>query len=347
MKESLSFSVIGLQHDHIYSMCRSLMDAGAVLRFAFDKDPLSLGRFLKAFPNAEAARCELEVLEDGETRLVAGAAVTCERAALGIRVLESGKDYFTDKGPFTKMEQLDAVKRAVERTGKKYMVCYSERLQSECSVYAGMLIQEGKIGKVVSVTGLGPHRLNADSRPAWFFQKEQYGGILCDIGSHQFEQFLSFSGAEDAQVLSARAVNFAHPEWPDLEDYGDAHLVAANGVAGYLRVDWFTPDGLSSWGDVRTVITGTEGSIELRKNCDVASARPGGDHLYLVTKRGETYIDAKGKAGFPFFRRLIDDCLERTETAMTQAHVFKAAQLCLTAQQIADSNRMRERDFVH
>ena len=39
--------------------------------------------------------------------------------------------------------------------------------------------------------------------------------------------------------------------------------------------------------------------------------------------------------GYPFFGQLILDCLNRTENAMTQEHAFKAAELCLTAQEKA------------
>ena len=178
---------------------------------------------------------------------------------------------------------------------------------------------------------MGPHRLNAASRPDWFFDREQQGGILCDIGSHQFEQFLFYAGARDAVVTDAAVANYAHPQYPGLDDYGHATLVADNGATHYLRVDWLTPKGLRTWGDGRTVILGTEGYIELRKYIDIARDT-GGDQLFLVNSEGETQLSLRGKVGFPFFRQLIRDCLERTEHAMTQRHAFKAAELCLKAQ---------------
>lgn len=110
--------------------------------------------------------------------------------------MRAGKDYFTDKAPLISLEQLDAARAAVRETGRKYMVCFSERLQSESAVYAGELIRQGAIGRVIQVLGMGPHRLNAPSRPAWFFERARYGGILCDIGSHQIEQFLFYTGRD-------------------------------------------------------------------------------------------------------------------------------------------------------
>ena len=215
------------------------------------------------------------------------------------------------------------------------MVYYSERLHVECAVYAGELIEQGAIGRVIQVIGLGPHRLSAPSRPAWFFEREKYGGILCDIGSHQIEQFLFYSGAKDARVVRSQVANYNHPAYPELEDFGDAMLVADNGATNYFRVDWFTPDGLSTWGDGRTVILGTDGYIELRKYVNVAAQKTD-NHLFLVNQDGEQHFELAGKVGYPFFGRLIRDCLDRTETAMTQAHAFKAAELCLLAQKQAE-----------
>jgi len=182
------------------------------------------------------------------------------------------------------------------------------------------------------VTGFGPHRLGAPGRPAWFFEREKYGGILCDIGSHQFEQFLYYAKEEDAVVTSSRIANFDHPEYPELEDFGDAQLTGKNGAAGYFKLDWFTPDGLRTWGDGRMFIQGTKGFIEIRKYVNLASEQNGGGHIFVVNDKGEKYVNAVGVTGYPFFGQLILDCLNRTENAMTQEHAFKAAELSLQAQ---------------
>ena len=329
------FSAVRLDHGHIYGMCNGLTEAGGTLKYVYDPDPRKVEAFLKAFPQAKAARSEEEALEDAGTHMIAGAAVTSERCALGLRAMACGKDYFTDKAPFTTLEQLSSAKQAVKDTGRKYMVYYAERLHDEGSILAGYIAHSGEIGKVVSVTGFGPHRLGAPGRPAWFFEREKYGGILCDIGSHQIEQYLYYTGEEDATVTSSRIANFDHPDYPELEDYGDCSLTGKNGSAGYFRVDWFTPDGLRTWGDGRMFIQGTEGYIEVRKYVNVASDRDGGGHVYVVNGKEEKYLNACGVTGFPFFGELILDCLDRTERAMTQEHAFKAAELCLIAQENA------------
>jgi predicted dehydrogenase len=328
-------AAMALDHGHIYGMCNGLTEAGAQIKWVYDPDPAKVEAFRKVFPSASAADSEEQILQDPAVQLVAAAAVPSERAALGLRVMEHGKDYFTDKCPFTTLDQLRQVKAMTDKTGLKYAVYYSERLHVESAVYAGELIQQGAIGRVLQVVGFGPHRLNASSRPAWFFQKEKYGGILTDIGSHQIEQFLYYSGCKDAQVTSSKVANYAHKEtYPELEDFGDATLIGDNGATNYFRVDWFTPDGLGTWGDGRTLILGTEGYIELRKYIDVGRDS-GGDHVYLVNGEGQYHIEVSGKVGFPYFGQLILDCIHRTDHAMTQEHTFKAAELCLLAQQQA------------
>ncbi|GGI98379.1 oxidoreductase [Alicyclobacillus cellulosilyticus] len=325
------FAAIGLDHGHIYGMCNGLLEAGGQLKWVYDPDPAKVERFLERYPGVRAARSEQEVLQDKEVHLVASACVPVDREPLGVRVMRHGKDYFTDKPPLTTLAQLEEAKRVVAETGRKYAVYYSERLHVESAVHAGDLIADGAIGEVVQVMGMGPHRMSPQSRPAWFFDPAKFGGILCDIGSHQVEQILYYAGAKDAKVLASRVGNYAHPEYPDFQDFGDASILCDNGVSGYFRVDWFTPDGLGTWGDGRTFILGTKGYIELRKYIDVARD-PEGDKVYLVNGEGEFLIDVRGKVGYPYFGRLIRDVLERTETAMTQEHAFKAAEVCLRAQ---------------
>ncbi|HEY5707700.1 MAG TPA: Gfo/Idh/MocA family oxidoreductase [Terrimicrobiaceae bacterium] len=326
------FAAAHLDHGHIYGQCNGLVEAGGNLKWIYDPDKSKVEAFRVKFPQARPAVSLQEILDDPSIRLVAAAAIPSERGPLGCRVMDCGKDYFTDKTPFTSLDQLKQARATAARTGRKYMVYYSERLHSECAVLAGQLIKQGAIGRVFELIGSGPHRLNASSRPDWFFEKARYGGILCDIGSHQSEQFLFFTGSADARMNYSAVANFDNPEYPELEDFGEASLTGDNGASGYYRVDWFTPGGLRSWGDGRTFIFGIKGTIELRKYIEPAAANPEGDQLYLVDDKGEHRISCAGKIGYPFFGQLILDCLKRTEIAMSQEHAFKAAELCLRAQ---------------
>ncbi len=327
------FSAVRLDHGHIYGMSKGLIEAGGQLKWVYDPDPEKVKKFCEAFPEAKVARSEDEVFLDSSVHMVAGAAITSERCALGLRAMDAGKDYFTDKAPLTTLEQLEQAKAKVRDTGKKYAVYYSERLHVESAVFAGQLIEQDAIGRVVQVIGMGPHR-HGKNRPDWFYETKQFGGILCDIGSHQIEQFLFYTGAKDATVQFSRIANYNNKQHPNFQDFGDASLVADNGATNYFRVDWFTPDALESWGDGRLFILGTKGFIEVRKSLDIARD-PDGDQVYLANNEQVVHIPVKGKVGYPYFGQLILDCLNRTENAMTQEHTFKAAELSVKAQLMA------------
>lgn len=328
-----AFAAVGLDHGHIHGMIEQLEAAGAELTLVHDDDPDRVAEVLRRHPRARAASTLEQVLADPDIRLVASASIANRRGRLGVRVLDAGKDFFADKPALTTLDDLAAARDAVARTGGKFAVYYGERVHSEAAILAAQLVEQGAIGRVLQVVSFGPHRVG-EGRPDWFYDPEQYGGILCDIGSHNFEQMLHFTGAHGGEIVSATVANYAHPETPGLQDFGDAHVVLDNGATGYVRVDWFTPDGIDVFGDGRTLLLGTDGYIELRKYIDITTDNGGGQVL-LVDDEGQHRFDATGMTGYPYFGQLIRDCLDRTETAMTQERAFAAAELSILAQQNA------------
>jgi len=331
-KPRIRFAAVGLNHGHIYGQVGSVQRGGGELVSFFAKEPDLVVAFQKRFPGAKLARSEDEILEDASLQLIVSAAIPDERAPLGIRAMRAGKDYMADKPGMTTLEQLAEVKKVQAETKRIYSILYSERHENRATVKAGELVEAGAIGRVIQTVGLGPHRTRPETRPAWFFEKERYGGIITDIASHQFDQFLFFTGSTEAEVVASQVGNFHHPKHPGLEDFGDA-MVRGNGGTGYIRVDWFTPEGLDTWGDGRLTILGTDGFIEIRKNIDIAG-RPGGNHLFLVDQKETRHIDCRD-VELPYGERFVDDIVNRTETAMPQAHTFLAMELALTAEKHA------------
>ena len=328
------FAAIGLDHGHIYGMTRGLVEAGATLAFVYDPDPVKVKKFLQTYPQAVFKERD-EILRDASIQLVASAIVPCKRAALGLEVMDAGKDFFSDKPGMLTEEEVDAVEKKIKETGRRYFIYFSERIHVEGAVYAERLIKSGALGRIVTVTILAPHRLNPASRPDWFWDPKQNGGIIGDIGSHQLEQFLTYSGAKSARISASHVGNFHNPEHPDFQDFGDVSIVADNGTTGYLRVDWFTPDGLGAWGDGRLFIVGTKATVEIRKYLDVGRSNEG-DQVYLVDKDGEHHLSVRGKTGFPFFGAMILDCINRTELAIGQEHTLDAMRLTIRAQEHAE-----------
>ncbi|WP_320128762.1 Gfo/Idh/MocA family oxidoreductase [uncultured Sphaerochaeta sp.] len=320
-----------LDHGHIYGMCTGLEQAGATIGYVYDQDSAKVTAFKEKFPHVTVLESEEALLDRQDIKLVATSAIACDRVEVGLKALEKGKDFFSDKPPFTTQEQLLGARQKVKETGRKWFVYYSERIHVEAAIYAQKLIEEGRIGHIVAIKGWGPHRLGLFSRPDWFFEKEKYGGILTDIGSHQLEQILVYSGAKDARLIASHVGNLRHPQYPGLEDYGEAMFETDNGIPCYLSVDWFTPEGLCTWGDGRMIIIGDKGYIELRKYVDIASSKEP-DHVLVVDENGEYHYQVHGKVGYPFFGQLIRDCLDRSETAMDQEMTFRSIELAMEAE---------------
>ena len=325
----IKFAVIGINHAHIYGQVEAVRNGGGELVSMYASEPDLVEAFMKRFPETKRARSENEILEDGSIQLVLSSAIPDERAPLGIRVMQHGKDYMSDKPGITTLAQLAEVRRVQAETRRIYSIMYSERFENRATVKAGELVKAGAIGQVVQTIGLGPHRMTPATRPAWFFDRPRFGGILCDIGSHQADQFLYFTGSTSGDVVAAQVGNIHNQKYPTFEDFGDVVLRGNHG-AGYIRVDWFTPDGLATWGDGRLTILGTDGFIEVRKNIDIAG-RPGASHLFLVDRKDTRYIDCSN-VPLPYGGQLVSDVLDRTETAMPQAHCFLATELMLKAQ---------------
>jgi predicted dehydrogenase len=328
----IKFSVININHGHIYGMVDAVTRGGGELVSFYAKEADLVAAFAKRYPTAKLANNKNEILEDKSIQLVLSSGIPIERAPLGIEVMQHGKDYLSDKPGITSLEQLEKVRKVQAETKRIYSIMYSERHENRATVKAGELVKAGVIGQVIQTIGMGPHRMNVKSRPEWFFDYSFSGGIITDIGSHQFDQFLFFTGSTKADIVASQIGNIHHPQYPKFEDFGDV-MVRGNNGTGYIRVDWFTPDGLATWGDGRLTILGTEGYIEVRKNIDI-TRQDSGSHLYLVTQKETKYIDCKD-VPLPFGELLVNDIINRTETAMTQDHCFLATELALKAQKMA------------
>lgn len=335
-EHSIKFAVIGLDHDHINGMTAAVQRGGGELVSVYAANSEAVAKFQKRFGDVKVARSEDEILNDESIKLVAAAPIPDQRAPLGIRVMNHGKDYLSDKPGIITLEQLADVRKAIQQTNRMFAIMYSERLEVKAAVKAGELVKSGAIGRVVQTVNLAPHQINqpnSPARPDWFWDPARYGGILCDIGSHQADQFVYYTGSTTAQVTASQIANVNHSDKPKFQDFGDM-VLHGNGGAGYVRVDWFTPNGLGVWGDGRLFISGTDGYIELRKYVDIAG-RKGGNHLFIVDQKQTRYIDCKDVV-LPFGRQFVADIVNRTHVAQDQEQALLATELVLKAQKNAE-----------
>jgi predicted dehydrogenase len=327
----MRFAVVGLDHRHIYELTAGLLQAGLACAGYWPEttDPRVLKGFRERFPDIPAVADRDALMRDPTIDVICCAAVPRDRASVAIEAMRNGKDVIVDKPGVITTHALEQVSQAVKETGRIFSVCFSERLITSCSEVAAKLIADGAIGRVIQTVGLGPHRFNRAIRPSWFFDPGQAGGILVDVASHQIEQFMFYTGSENPEIVTSAVGKFASGDFPDFEDFGEI-LMRGDRASGYMRVDWFTPDGLPTWGDGRFTILGTEGYIELRKYVDI-EGRAGADHLFMANQKGTRYIDCSNEP-ISYFRRFAADVRDRTETAMPQSHVLTVCRLALEAQ---------------
>jgi predicted dehydrogenase len=343
-KASIRFAVCGMSHDHIYGMVGAIQRGGGVLVSFFGEEPDKIALFKKQFPDVKMAESEAAILEDPSIQLVLSSTIASHRAPLGVRVMKHGKDFLSDKPGITTLEQLADVRHTIAETKRMYGIMYSERLEVKAAVKAGELVQSGAIGKVIQTINIAPHQVEqpvrpgqefnggGSSRPSWFWDPDLYGGILCDIGSHQVDQFLFYTGSTSADVVESQIANVNHPQHPKFQDFGDM-VLRGNRGAGYVRLDWFTPDGLGTWGDGRLFILGTAGYIEVRKYTDVA-VKKAGNNLFIVDKTSSRYMDCNNVT-LPFGPQFVADIVNRTHIAQDQTQCLLAAELVIKAQKAA------------
>jgi predicted dehydrogenase len=339
-KYSIKFAVCGMSHDHIYGMVGAIQRGGGVLVAAYGQEPDKLAAFTKRYPDVRMAKSEDEILNDPSIQLVLSSAIASQRAPLGVRAMQHGKDFLSDKPGITTLEQLAAVRKVIAETKRIYGIMYSERLEVKAAVKAGELIQAGAIGRVIQTINIAPHQITqkhgdaggGTGRPEWFWDPDLYGGILCDIGSHQVDQFLYYTGSTEAEVVASQIANVAHPDRPRFQDFGDMMLRGNRGL-GYVRLDWFTPDGLGTWGDGRLFVLGTEGYIEVRKYTNVAVSKSG-NNLFIVDQKEARYIDCNNLT-LPFGPQFVADIVNRTHVAQDQTQCLLAAELVIKAQRNA------------
>ncbi len=331
----LKLGIVGIDHGHIFGMLSNMVAKGCHAEAFWTNGPaVTEAKFNEVFPKLTKVANRRRILEDPSIDMILISAVPEDRAALAIEAMRAGKDVMVDKPGCTTLDQLAALRKVQAETGRIWSVNFSERFQVPAVTRAEELVFGGAIGRVVQTVGLGPHKQNLKTRPDWFFERQRYGGILCDIASHQVDQFLHFTGSASAEIPHAHVENTTRPEHPGFQDFGEMVLRSPQGH-GYIRVDWFTPDGLPTWGDGRLFIQGTDGHIELRKYTDIGHPHVT-NTLYLVNGEENARIDCND-AGLPYFARLIADVQDRTETAMRQDHAFTTTEIAIRAQMKAEA----------
>ncbi len=176
---------------------------------------------------------------------------------------------------------------------------------------------------------MGPHALNNNPRPDWFFQRKRYGGILTDIAAHQVRPVPAFHRLDGGRGGGIHIANHANPEKPELEDFGEV-MLRGNGGTGLCPRRLVYAEGPRHLGR-RPAYDPRHGRLHRAQEYVDIAGQPGIDHCLLVDQKGTQRIDCS-RTPLPYGGQLIADVLDRTETAMTQAHCFLATELALQAE---------------
>ena len=146
-----------------------------------------------------------------------------------------------------------------------------------------------------------------------------YGGIINDIGVHRSTS--SSPSPAPTTRRSSPARSALRHRAAGFEDFAEIDAADADRCAATCGWTGSPPDGLPTWGDGRLFVLGTEGTLELRKNLDIAG-RDGGDHMFLVDRNSTRHIPIASDMPVTYFRDFLSDIVNRTST-------FRAAVACV------------------
>ena len=293
------------------------------------------------YPDVTVVATQDEVLHDPALQLVLSSEIANERAPIGVRAMKAKRFSEQTSQALPRCEQLAEVRKTIAATGRIYAIMYSERLEVKAAVKAGELVKAGAIGNVIQTVNIAPHQINQSQTATPAVRVEAAvvltgsGKTCSSVASSQTSvptrstSFLYYTGSTKAEVVASQIANVRHHDHPQFQDFGDMMLRGNNGF-GYVRLDWFTPYGLGTWGDGRLFILGTNGYIEVRKYTNVAVSKQG-NNLFIVDAKEARYIDCNNLQ-LPFGPQFVADIVNRTHVAQDQQECLLAAELSIKAQ---------------
>jgi predicted dehydrogenase len=324
----VGIGVVGLEHLHVLELVDGLCSAGATVVAHTDGD--SLSPLFAGWQTGSRPTDRSGVLADPDVDLVVVAGVPADRADDSVAALASGRSVLSDKPGVTTTAQLERVRTAVATSGQRWWVLFSERFGVPAVRWAVDLARSGAIGRVVGVQGSAPHRAAFESRPGWFADPERAGTLLVDLATHQVDQFVALAGTDDVRVVHAASGNVAAPEFPAVHDVAEL-VLAGGGTRGFHRVDFLEADGFPSWGDVRLVVTGTDGRLEVRTPVSDGAAGP--PELWITDHTSHRRVDLEPRATWA--EELLADLADGGERLMERDHPFTVSRIVLEALAVA------------
>jgi len=176
------------------------------------------------------------------------------------RALEHNLPVVSDKPIASTWQQLDRIRELTQKTGLNVITEFDMRCRAEFRA-AREAVHSGKIGKVIMVSAQKSYRFG--SRPAWYSDRDLYGGTVLWIASHGIDA-IRYAGGLTLTRVTGHQGNVSQPQLGSFEDHVSLMYQAAGGATAIVHADLARPKAAATHGDDRIRIAGSEGVIELR-----------------------------------------------------------------------------------
>jgi len=332
---SIRFAVAGLKHFHILTFVKGMQALeGAEFVGFFDDDPELRAQYSKEF-GVPAFASVAELVETAQPEVVGVAEVNQGKAAVICELAERGCHVMVDKPLVTSFAELDQVEAAAQKTGRRIGLMLTQRYNGPTRAVRELLLN-GQLGRLVSLTGLAPHKLKPEGRPAWMFNPQLYGGVLNDLCIHDIDLCRWLWGEEPVAVTASEGC-LRFTEFEGFTDHAEVFLEFADSSTAMLRVDWLTPDSFPAHGDGRHFFECTEGTIEIVSAPDIHKLGEGA--VYYDAWDAERTQLAPAPPEKSAFADFVALCRGAEEAEIMPEEGFRSTRLTLYAREAARTGK--------
>lgn len=182
-------------------------------------------------------------------------------AEASIAAAEAGCHIMSEKPLATELDDLSALRQAVQASGVRLAAAFTSRAEPGFQAVRN-IVRQGRIGQPVLASGQKSYPFAR--RDDFYKDRRTYGGSIPWQAIHAID-FISYCTGKDYARVAAMNSNYAHGDYPGMEDNGAIIFELAGGGHAVIRFDYLRPWGTQSrrWGDNRLRIAGTAGIVEL------------------------------------------------------------------------------------
>ena len=295
-----------------------------------DPDPTTLAEVANRY-NIPARYADYrELLDSKEVEAVVVTSPTGTHADVITAAAAAGKNIFSEKPLSQSLEACDQAIAAVSNAGVKLQMGFMRRFDPSY-VAAKQKIIEGVIGTPVMFksTSRDPKRTSLE-----FAKRENSGGLIVDMGVHDFDLARWLMGSEVTRVYS-EGTCLAFPELKEVGDIDNTviNLRFANDALGNIDMSRNAVYGY----DIRTEVLGTDGSLwigYLQQTPTLVLTRDGVTHdtvPYFMERFGIAYAEE--------IRVFVKHILDNTAPDVTGADARAATAIGIAATISLDEQR--------